>query len=146
MAGRRGAAACHIPLTSLWVALVVLEPPHGNGADVVFDPVGGELATAALQGLGSGGRFLAIGFASGEWVKVDTHELVWRNQSLVGVLAAGRTREEDEADHEALLALAAADKLRSLTTTVGVHEVPDALEQVAAGSAMGKLVVDFANG
>ena len=143
---RRLGADVLIDRTSESVPEVVLEATDGKGADVVFDPVGGELATAALQGLGSGGRFLAIGFASGEWVKVDTHELVWRNQSLVGVLAAGQTREEDEADHEALLALAAEDKLRSLTTTVGFHEVPDALEQVAAGSAMGKLVVDIADG
>jgi NADPH:quinone reductase len=143
---RRLGAEVLIDRTSESVPEVVLHATDGKGADVIFDPVGGELATAALQGLGSGGRFLAIGFASGEWVKVDTHELVWRNQSLVGVLAAGQTREEDEADHEALLALAAEDKLRSLTTTVGFHEVPDALEQVAAGSAMGKLVVDIANG
>lgn len=120
----------------------VLEATDGRGADVVFDPVGGALATAALQGLGTGGRFLAVGFASGDWVKVDTPALVWRNQSLVGVLASGLSREDDEADHEALLTLVAEGALQSFCTPVPFTEVPDALERVASGSAIGKLVVE----
>ncbi len=120
----------------------ILAVTGGQGADVVFDPVGGELATAALEGLGRGGRFLAIGFASGQWVQVDTHELVRRNQSLVGVLASGPSREDDEADHEALLALAAEGRLESHVTPVAFDEVPAAVERVGSGAAVGKLVVE----
>ena len=35
---------------------------------------------------------------------MDTRDLVWRNQSLVGVLASGASRAEEEVDHDALLA------------------------------------------
>src|SRR6478752_6584484 len=39
----------------------------GGGADVIFDPVGGDLAEDAITGLARNGRFLLIGFASGRW-------------------------------------------------------------------------------
>jgi NADPH2:quinone reductase len=115
-----------------------------GGADVVYDPVGGELASDALKAMATGGRFLAVGFASGEWVQANTHELVIRNQSLVGVFAGGPTREENEADHEALLALHAEGKLTPFTTAVGLEDLPSALTAVADGSAVGKLVVEVA--
>jgi len=121
----------------------VLEATDGRGADVVFDPVGGEFAASVLRGLGAGGRFLAVGFASGEWVDVDTRDLVWRNQSLVGVLASGASRADEEVDHEALLALVADGALTSLTEVVPFVDVPDAVERVAAGSVVGKLAVEL---
>lgn len=120
----------------------VLEATEGRGADVVFDPVGGDVAASAAGGLGRGGRFLAVGFASGSWVELDTSDLVGGNQSLVGVLAGGAGREAEGADHEALLALAAGGELESVTTPVNFDEVPEALQRVASGSAVGKLVVE----
>jgi NADPH2:quinone reductase len=120
----------------------VLAATDGRGADLVFDPVGGAPATEAARALAPRGRFLAVGFASGAWVTLETQDLVRRNQSLVGVLASGPSREDEEADHEALLALAAGGALASRATTVAFDDVPDALEQVAAGSATGKLVVE----
>lgn len=119
----------------------VLEATDGRGADVVFDPVGGQPAAAALRALAAGGRFLAVGFASGDWVDVDTRDLVVRNQSLVGVLASGPSREVEEADHEALLALVADGALQSQVTTVAFADVPEALERVGAGATTGKLVI-----
>jgi NADPH2:quinone reductase len=115
------------------------QPPPA--ADVVYDPVGGELAGAALHAMRQGGRFLAVGFASGAWVQADTHDLVRRNQSLVGVYAGGYTRAENEADHEALLALAADGKLDGFATTTSFDELPAAMTAVAAGRVIGKMVV-----
>jgi NADPH2:quinone reductase len=126
------------------VTEAILEATDGRGADLVYDPVGGSLAGDAARAMATGGRFLAVGFASGEWVHVDTHELVIRNQSLVGVFAGGPTREENEADHEALLALHAEGKLTPFTTAVGLEDLPSALTAVADGSAVGKLVVEVA--
>jgi len=110
----------------------------------VYDPVGGDAATTALRVLAPGGRFLAVGFASGAWVRAETHDLVRRNQSLVGVYAGGYTREENEADHEALLALAGDGRLGSFATTVEFGDLPAAMEAVAAGTVVGKVVVDVA--
>ncbi|MEE8166854.1 MAG: NADPH:quinone oxidoreductase family protein, partial [Myxococcota bacterium] len=48
----------------------------GRGADVIYDPVGGEAFVSATQCIAHEGRILAIGFASGSWGKVDTSHLV----------------------------------------------------------------------
>lgn len=112
----------------------------GRGPDVVFDPVGGEVAQQALDAMAIGGRFLAVGFASGTWVQAPTHQLVVRNQSLVGVLAAGLTPEENDADHEALLALAASGTLDMAVTVVPFEQIPEAVQAVADGTVQGKMV------
>jgi NADPH2:quinone reductase len=116
----------------------------GRGADVIYDPVGGEPAEASLKAVAPGGRLLAIGFASGRWVQVNTAHAVRRNYSLVGVYAGGYTREESEADHEALLALAAHGQLTSFAHVVPFADVPAAVDAVGNGSVIGKTVVSFA--
>jgi NADPH2:quinone reductase len=113
----------------------------GSGPAVVFDPVGGEVAQQALDAMAIGGRFLAVGFASGTWVQAPTHQLVIRNQSLVGVLAAGLTPEENDADHEALLALAADGTLDMAVTVAPFEQTPEAVQAVATSSVQGKMVI-----
>jgi NADPH2:quinone reductase len=115
----------------------------GSGPDVVFDPVGGEVAQQALDAMAIGGRFLAVGFASGTWVQAPTHQLVIRNQSLVGVLASGLTPEQNDADHEALLALAEDGTLDMAITVVPFERTPEAVEAVATGSVQGKRVISI---
>jgi NADPH2:quinone reductase len=113
----------------------------GRGVDVVYDPVGGESAEAVLDVIAPGGRMLAIGFASGRWVTVDTHHAVRRNYSLVGVYAGPAKRVEAEADHEALLALAAKGLLTPITKVVDFDQLPLALEAIESGTVIGKIVL-----
>jgi NADPH2:quinone reductase len=138
---RRLGADVVVDRTTEDVTQAILDATDGRGADLVYDPVGGATAGQALAALAIGGRFLAVGFGSGEWVRAETHELVLRNQSLVGVYAGGHTREEDEADHEALLALHADGRLGSYATAYPFEELPAALSTVADGSAIGKQVI-----
>jgi NADPH2:quinone reductase len=121
----------------------VLAATDGHGADVIYDPVGGEPAEASLRCIAAFGRLLAVGFASGRWVQVNTVHAVRHNYSLVGVYAGGFTRQESEADHEALLALAAQGKLASFSHTAPFSELPDAVESVANGTVIGKAVITF---
>lgn len=120
----------------------VLDATDGRGVDVVFDPVGGALADSLWPALAPRGRFLAVGFASGEWVRADARLLVARNQSLLGVLAAGWTHEEERDVHDLLLDLAGRGALRTEPTVVPFEALPDAVTQVAAGAAVGKLVLE----
>ena len=113
----------------------------GHGADVVYDPVGGEAAQGALRCIASGGRLLAVGFASGKWVEVDTVNAVRRNYSLVGVFAGGYTPEQNVDDHEALLALVADGRLASFVHSVPFLDLPAALDEVANGKTIGKTVL-----
>jgi NADPH:quinone reductase len=123
------------------VRQAVFEATDGRGADVIYDPVGGEPAASAARALASGGRLLAVGFASGEWVTMATADLVGRNASLVGVYAGGFTADENESDHEALLTLASAGTIGGFATAVPFDQLPAAVEKVGAGAAIGKLVV-----
>ena len=116
----------------------------GHGADVIYDPVGGELANRSARTLARDGRLLVVGYASGSWVNVTAYELLRANASLVGVYAGSYTREENEADHEALLALAADGKLESFATVVPFEDLPDALTVVGDGTVIGKMVVHVA--
>jgi len=57
----------------------------GNGADVVYDPVGGALTEAALRATGWNGRLLVVGFAGGDIPRVPTNLVLLKGCSLVGV-------------------------------------------------------------
>ena len=119
----------------------VLAATEGRGADVVFDPVGGPLADAVVAAPARGGRFLAVGFASGRWVEAPAARLVVRNVSLMGVLAAGWGRDDDLAAHEQLLALYESGALAQAPMSVPFADLPAALTEVAAGRAVGKLAL-----
>jgi NADPH2:quinone reductase len=114
----------------------------GRGVDIVFDPVGGAPGEAALRCLANEGRFLAVGFAAGRWPAVDVRRLVGANVSVLGVYVGAYSRAQGEADHEQLLALFQAGRLRScVTEVVDFEALPDAVERVARGEVVGKTVM-----
>ncbi|MBU3700836.1 MAG: NADPH:quinone oxidoreductase family protein [Acidimicrobiia bacterium] len=119
----------------------VREATDGGGVDVVFDPVGGALASEAMRTLVSGGRFLAVGFASGAWARPETAEMVRANWSFIGVYAGAVGRADNEIDQARLLDLVDEGRLRPSCTVVGVSEVPAVVQQVADGRMIGKVVV-----
>ncbi len=149
VAGARKAELCTrlgadavIDRTQGVVSKVVRELTGGRGADVVYDPVGGDPAADATKCIAPEGRFLIVGHASGSWLAPSMPRLVARNFSLVGVYASSYSREQHEADHEALLALVAEGRIgTAVTTTVPFDELPAALDEVAAGNALGKTVL-----
>lgn len=118
---------------------------NGRGADVIYDPVGGATAADALQALASFGRFLVVGFASGAWLKVSGGDLTLSNRSVIGVIAHAGTPDEHVSAHETMLSLVADGKLEPVVTTVAFDELPRAVEAVAAGTVMGKMVVQVNN-
>ena len=54
-----------------------------KGADVCFDPIGGELSDAALSSLGWGGRLLLVGFVGGVQ-QIPANRLLVKNRSALG--------------------------------------------------------------
>ena len=71
----------------------VEERTDGRGVDVVFDPVGGDVSSLAIQALAPGGRVVLAGFASGRAPALDTAHLFARGGTLLTanmVLAAER--------------------------------------------------------
>jgi len=72
----------------------VLELTGGRGADVIFDPVGGDVFDGALRYIATGGRLLVIGFASGTIAKAPTNILLLKGFSVVGVNTATLIRDD----------------------------------------------------
>ena len=64
---------------------VVKDLTNGKGVDVVYDPVGGELAEAALRACGWKSRYLVIGFASGIIPKLPANLALLKESHIIGV-------------------------------------------------------------
>ena len=58
---------------------------NGQGVDVVYDPVGGDLTEAALRSMAWQGRYLVVGFASGDIPKLAANILLLKEASVMGV-------------------------------------------------------------
>jgi NADPH2:quinone reductase len=85
---------------------------------------------------------LAVGFASGTWPRIDTHNLVVTNTSLVGVFAGGYSRDELDSIHSELSSLVSSGRLQNaVTTQVPFADLPVALQRLADRSVMGKMVM-----
>ena len=63
----------------------IKELTGGRGADVVYDPVGGELFTASLRSMAFEGRILVIGFAGGAVPQIPANHLLVKNVDVIGV-------------------------------------------------------------
>lgn len=114
------------------------------GVDAVYDPVGGAQGTAAMGALARDGRHLAVGFASGAWPTPDVAMMVMTNTTLVGVLAAGYSREHLEGILRNLTSLAESGALQpALAETVPFAAIPDALARLAERQVLGKLIAEI---
>lgn len=82
----------------------------GGGADIAIDPVGGDLSALALRSLGSWGRLLVVGFASGTIPELPANQVLLRNRSVLGI-EWGAWAMSDPAANDALVleVLAAVD-------------------------------------
>jgi NADPH:quinone reductase len=102
----------------------------GEGADVIFDPVGGEVLTQSLRAVAWGGRVLVVGFAGGAIPTLAANRILLKGCNVVGVRAGEAARKDPavaEAALTALLAYARAGKLRPFIS----HALP--LERFAEG-------------
>lgn len=123
------------------VAKAVREATGGAGADVVYDPVGGDLFETATRCLASEGRLLAIGYASGAWRDASTARLVDRNASVVGVYVGAYAKPFLSEVHETLLGYWRRGEIRSMASEpVSFERIGEALGELAGRRATGKVV------
>jgi len=124
------------------LAPALREVTGGHGVDLIYDPVGGAAAEDAAGALARYGRLLAVGFASGAWPTLPTHNLVVTNTSLVGVFAGGYARRELDAIHANLAMLIDEGRLRNaVTAQIPFDELNSALDRMAQGGVVGKWVL-----
>ena len=116
-----------------------------HGIDVIYDPVGGRYAEAALRAIAWEGRFLVVGFAAGEIPKLPLNLVLLKSCDIRGVFWGSWTeREPDEhrANMADLVRWCAEDKLSAhVHATYPLQDAARALNDIAARKVMGKAVL-----
>jgi NADPH2:quinone reductase len=116
-----------------------------DGADVVIDPVGGALAEPALRALRWGGRFVTVGYASGDIPRIPLNLVLLKGIRIVGFEfgSFGRNAPDElRRNDDELLALLAAGRVNPhIGARFALDDAAQALAYVAGGRAIGKVLL-----
>lgn len=117
---------------------------HG-GADVVYDPVGGDLFTAALRACNPEARVLTIGFASGKVPQIAANHLLVKNINVIGFYWGGYLKFKPEVLTNSLAQLARwfeEGKLHPhISHTLPLEQAAEGLELLRSRRSTGKVVI-----
>jgi len=117
----------------------------GEGVDVVYDPVGGPHSEMALRSTAWRGRFLVVGFASGEIPKIPLNLVLLKGCSIVGVFWGEFHRREPDRFAEIVDHLGRwyqSGKLKPyVSETLPLERAAEALTLMSARKVKGKLVL-----
>jgi NADPH2:quinone reductase len=116
-----------------------------DGADVVVDPVGGDLAEPALRALRFGGRFVTVGYASGTIPRIPLNLVLLKGIHILGFqfrdFATHLPDELARNDRELLTLLEEGRATPLIGATFDLSESAAALRHVADGQAVGKVLI-----
>lgn len=125
----------------------VRELTGGKGVDVVYDPVGGELAQMALRSLAWQGRYLVIGFACGDIPAFPANIALLKEASIIGVWWGtwGKHNPGESLKNMTELAAMVADgKLNPrVTESYPMEQYANAFAAITERRARGKVVLTF---
>ena len=117
----------------------------GGGADVVIDPVGGPAAESALRALAWGGRFVTVGFASGEIPRIPLNLVLLKGVVITGFTLLGFANNQGEDDVRNRAELADLYRTGRVTPHISARYPLDgagrALADLAERRALGKVLV-----
>lgn len=123
----------------------VQELTKGQGADVIYDPVGGSLGEECLSCIAWNGRYLVIGFAAGPIPNLAANRLLLKGASAVGVFWGAFAQREPQASAEnfrQLFAWYAAGEIRPyVSKRYPLDQAPQALRDMMDRRVTGKIVV-----
>ena len=118
---------------------------EGKGPDVVYDPVGAELAEPAFRSIAWRGRYLVIGFAGGPIPNLPLNLPLLKGASIVGVFWGDFARREPQANTAMMGELArwyAEGKIKPvIDCTMPMSELKAAYARMGSRAVMGKLVM-----
>ena len=117
-----------------------------EGADVVIDPVGGDLAEPALRSLRFGGRFVTIGYASGVIPRIPLNLVLLKGVHILD-LSSGSFARNMPYDHkrnelELMDLLSSHQVVPHVGASFPLEQVARALRVMADGGAIGKILID----
>jgi NADPH2:quinone reductase len=118
---------------------------RGKGANIVFDPVGGDLSIKATRAIAWGGRFLIVGFASGSIAAFPANHALIKGYSLIG-LRAGEAGRRDPAlaarSRDVLAELAEQGVMRPhISHRFPLDQTADALRALQNRNVIGRAVI-----
>ena len=123
----------------------IKELTDGAGANVIYDPVGGELAEAAFRGIAWEGRHLVIGFASGPIPKLPLNLPLLKGAAAVGVFWGSWTKREPEAHKQnmaELFELFTEGAIQPhVSSTYPLEQFLEAFGEVSGRRAIGKVIL-----
>lgn len=126
----------------------IKELTDGQGADVVYDPVGGSYSEPAIRATAWEGRFLVIGFAAGDIPKVPLNLALLKSCQIVGVFWGAYTARNPAEHQENLAELMQWYKEGKLKPHISarypLENAADALNDMAARKVKGKIVLTVA--
>lgn len=119
----------------------------GKGADVIYDPVGGDLFDQSCRCINWNGRLLVVGFTSGRIPEYKANLALLKGSSMVGVFL-GRFRKEEpevyEQNFAELLAMYDAGKLQPIVTeSFAMENFVDAFNVFTERKVMGKVTLEI---
>ena len=125
----------------------VKELTEGRGADVIYDPVGGDLFDECCRCINWNGRLLVIGFTSGKIPEYKANLALLKGSSMVGVFL-GRFRKEEPEEYEknftALLSMYERGKLNPLVTeSFALEDYAAAFNVFSERRVMGKVTLQI---
>ncbi len=116
-----------------------------GGANVIYDPVGGSLAEAALRGIAWEGRYLVVGFASGDIPKIPLNLVLLKGCQIVGVFWGSFAMREPQKNrahaHQIFEWIATGSLHPSVDAVLPFSEASEALSRLDRRQVKGKLVL-----
>ena len=123
----------------------VKELTAGKGPDVIYDPVGGDLAEPAFRTIAWRGRYLVIGFAAGPIPSLPLNLPLLKGASIVGVFWGSFAKHEPKANAAMMMELArwyADGRIKPvIDRTMPMAELKAAFAHMGSRSVKGKLVM-----
>ncbi|HVM96127.1 MAG TPA: NADPH:quinone oxidoreductase family protein, partial [Candidatus Acidoferrales bacterium] len=144
IAKRHGADDCFDYLNPDWVDKVKAAT-NGRGADVIYDPVGGDIFDLSTKCIAWCGRLLVIGFASGRIPSLQINRVLLKNISIVGLHWGAYRQHEPEKIPQAMQALFEMYERGQVTPEVSsqypLRQAAKALDEIATRRSVGKVLL-----
>ncbi len=129
------------------LAAAVKDLTGGAGADVVFDPVGGDLFDASVHCTAWGGRLLVVGFASGRIATVPSNLPLIKGFAVIGVRAGEYGRRDPQGGEQNRRAIEALAAQGVFKPTIGARfafaQAREAYLALAGRGVAGKIVLEM---
>jgi len=117
----------------------------GEGADVIYDPVGGDVFTQSLRCIAWAGRLLVVGFASGTIPQVAVNRILLKGCAVIGVRAGEAARHDPDVGRgnvAEVIRLVAAGALRpNISHIVPLARFIDGMRLLRDRAAIGRVVL-----